>query len=189
MQVEMFPLDQHDAGGKVKSPLPPGVRGSAVFHGENSEYRTKLCRWVGGETFPSRYVLFIGMNPSTADALVSDPTVSREWAFTQRWGYGGYVKCNIADYRATFPRDLLEPGVTPSSQLNLPTILEEAVRADRVVLCHGKLNRALEAIGRDVVKALRSQNVQMMCFGKNGDGSPKHPLYLRSDAPLVDFTG
>lgn len=29
--------------------------------------------------------------------------------------------------------------------------------------------------------------VELLCFGKNSNGSPKHPLYLRRDAELVRF--
>lgn len=28
---------------------------------------------------------------------------------------------------------------------------------------------------------------ELLCFGKNSDGSPKHPLYLRSDTPLEKY--
>lgn len=38
----------------------------------------------------------------------------------------------------------------------------------------------LKAIADDVGCAL-------MCFGTNEDGSPKHPLYLPSKAPLVEW--
>lgn len=185
MQEDLFP--SHDAGGRVKTALPAGLRGDAVFYGESEEYRPRLRRWVG-DSFPSRYVLFIGMNPSVAAHTVNDPTITREWGFASRWGYSGYVKCNVADYRATFPRDILAEGIVPSSPVNLPTILEEARAAELVVICHGRLNRVLMPIGRAVIAALRDQGVSMKCFGINGsDGSPKHPLYLRGDTELVAF--
>lgn len=184
---DLFEQDRHDAGGSVRSALPPGLRGDATFYGAMAEYRPRLRRWIG-DAFPSRYALFIGMNPSTAEAHVNDPTIVREWGFASRWGYSGYVKCNVADYRATFPRDLLAPGLVPASPANLATILREAHAADLVVLCHGKLNRVLEPIGREVVTALRCAGIPLHCFGKNADDSPKHPLYLRSDTPLVPFS-
>lgn len=186
MQADLFPVERHDAGGSVKSALPHGLRGDAVFYGDREEYRPLLRRWIGDE-FPERYVLFVGMNPSTASADVNDPTITREWGFTSRWGYSGYVKCNIADYRATFPRDLLREDVAPSSKVNLPTIMYQSLAADLVVICHGKLNRALAPLGREVVSGLRELGHDLKCFGVNADGSPKHPLYLRSDTPLVDF--
>ena len=133
--------DQHDPGGKVRLALMEGVKGDAVVS-DDGRYRHLMRRWLG-ETFPDRYILFIGMNPSTADATVNDPTCAREWTFAQREGFDAMVKANVGDYRATHPKMLLESGVEASSPVNLATIRQAAAGAARVVLCHGKLNRAL----------------------------------------------
>lgn len=174
----------HDPGGRVRLPLMPGVKGDAVF--SDREHRQLMRRWTG-DAFPDRYIMFIGMNPSTADATVNDPTCAREWTFAKREGYSAMVKANVGDYRATDPKMLLAPGVVAVSEANLPAIRAAAARADRVVLCHGKLNKALVAGGKSVVDALRADEVELWCFGTNADGSPKHPLYLRTDTPLIKF--
>lgn len=176
-------LSAHDPGGKVRLALMPGVKGDAEFS-EDGRYRRLMRRWVG-EAFPQRYVLFIGMNPSTADGTVNDPTCAREWTFAQREGFNAMVKANVGDYRATDPKMLLAPGVKASSDENLPVIRAAAADAGFVVLCHGKLNKALAPAGRALVEALRADGVELWCFGTNADGSPKHPLYLRADTPLV----
>ncbi|UXN75658.1 DUF1643 domain-containing protein [Devosia sp. A8/3-2] len=129
------------------------------------------------------------MNPSTADATVNDPTCAREWTFAQREGYSAMVKANVGDYRATDPKALLVPGVVAVSGANLPAIRAAAAWADFVVLCHGKLNKAPVPAGKAIVEALKADGVELWCFGTNGDGSPKHPLYLRLDTPLVRFEG
>ncbi|MHA6728552.1 DUF1643 domain-containing protein [Devosia sp. A369] len=180
-------LAAHDPGGKVRLKLMPGVNGDAVMS-PDGRHRQLMRRWTG-ERFPERYVLFIGMNPSTADATVNDPTCAREWTFANREGYAAMVKANVGDYRATHPKMLLEPGVVAVSDANLPAILQAAAGADLVVLCHGKLNKALAPAGAALVAALRGDGVGLWCFGTNGDGSPKHPLYLRADTPLVRFEG
>jgi hypothetical protein len=82
---------------------------------------------------------------------------------------------------------LLAPGVEASSPDNLPLIRKAAAGADRVVLCHGKLNKALAPAGRALIAALTEDGVPLWCFGTNGDGSPKHPLYLRADTALRRF--
>ena len=178
-------VDAHDPGGKVRLALMPGVKGDATFS-VDGRYRQLMRRWTG-DAFPERYVLFIGMNPSTADATVNDPTCAREWTFTQREGYSAMVKANVGDYRATNPKALLVPGVAAVSDENLPTIRKAAAGAELVILCHGKLNKALAPAGKALVDTLRADGVELWCFGTNGDGSPKHPLYLRGDAPLVRF--
>lgn len=175
---------EHNPGGKVRLALPPGVHGDAVF--SDAQHRQLMRRWTG-DAFPDRYVLFIGMNPSTADATVNDPTCAREWTFAQREGFNGMVKANVGDYRATNPKDLLVPGVVVSSPANLQTIRAAAAGAALVVLCHGKLNNALAGPGREIVEALTADGIAMWCFGTNADGSPKHPLYQRLDAPLIPY--
>ncbi len=178
--------DAHDPGGKVRLALMAGVNGDAVFSADG-RHRPLMRRWLG-DAFPDRHLLFIGMNPSTADAIVNDPTCAREWTFTLREGFSGMVKANVGDYRATDPKMLLAPGVVVSSPDNLPTIRAAAARADKVILCHGKLNRALAPAGRALVNALTDDGVDLWCFGTNADGSPKHPLYLRADTPLMRWT-
>jgi len=177
--------DQHDPGGKVRLALMPGVNGDATFSADG-RYRQLMRRWLGPQ-FPERYILFIGMNPSTADASVNDPTCAREWTFARREGFDAMVKANVGDYRATDPKMLLAPGVVASSAENLPAIRQAAAGAGMVVLCHGKLNKALAPAGRALVEALRADGMTLWSFGTNGDGSPKHPLYLRADTPLQPF--
>ena len=178
-------IDAHDPGGKVRLRLAEGVRGDAVMS-PDGRYRQLMRRWLG-DTFPDRYILFIGMNPSTADALVDDPTCAREWTFARREGFSGMVKCNVGDYRATDPKMLVQSGIVAVSDANLPAIRQAASGAGRVVLCHGKLNKALAPAGQALVDALNADGVELWCFGTNADGSPKHPLYLRADTPLVRF--
>jgi hypothetical protein len=177
----------HDPGGKVRLALGPGVHGDALMS-PDGRYRQLMRRWLG-DTFPERYIMFIGMNPSTADASVDDPTCAREWSFARREGFTGMIKANVGDYRATDPKALLRDGIVAVSPANLPAIRAAAVKAEIVVLCHGKLNRALAPAGAEIVAALRKDRVRLMCFGTNADGSAKHPLYLRADTPLVEFGG
>lgn len=180
-------IDAHDPGGKVRLPLMPGVNGDATFSADG-RYRQLMRRWTG-ESFPQRYVLFVGMNPSTADATANDPTCAREWTFANREGYSAMVKANVGDYRATDPKMLLMPGVIAVSEANLPAIRRAAAGADMVILCHGRLNRALAPAGEALVGALRADGITLWCFGTNTDGSPKHPLYLRLDTPIVRYNG
>ena len=177
----------HDPGGKVRLALMPGVKGDASFSADG-RYRQLMRRW-SGDAFPARYVLFIGMNPSTADATVNDPTCAREWTFAQREGFAAMVKANVGDYRATDPKMLLVPGVQAVSPDNLPAIRQAAAGAALVVLCHGKLNKALAPAGKALIEALRADGIDLWSFGTNADGSPKHPLYLRADTLLQPFPG
>ena len=89
--------DAHDPGGKVRLALMPGVKGDATFSADG-RYRQLMRRWLG-DTFPKRYIMFIGMNPSTADATVNDPTCAREWTFAQREGFDAMLKANMSQMK------------------------------------------------------------------------------------------
>ena len=180
---------KHDPGGKVSTALPKDMVGHAEFYGENDEYRLWLDRMWGGATIATPYILWIGMNPSTATAEVNDPTITREINFTKAWGYSGYVKCNTMDFRATNQRDLLQPGVQPRSDRNMPTILDYAKRADKIILCYGVPHKSLQCFGKDTVDMLRlrGHGSKLFCMGRTLLGSPRHPLYLRSDTQLEPF--
>jgi hypothetical protein len=175
----------HDPGGKVRLRLAPGVHGDVQISADG-RHRQVMRRWLG-DSFPSRYILFIGMNPSTADATVDDPTCAREWNFARREGFEAMIKCNVGDYRATDPKALLAPGIEAVSPANLPAVLQAARGAEKVVLAHGKLGKALAPAARELTTALLASGTNLWCFGTNKDGSPKHPLYLSLAAPLVRY--
>ena len=68
-------------------------------------YRYRLWR-IWEEAKPK--VMFIMLNPSTADGKMDDPTVRRCISFAKSWGYGGLYVANLFAYRSTQPKDLLE---------------------------------------------------------------------------------
>jgi hypothetical protein len=176
----------HDPGGKVRIPILAEMTGGASFS-DCGKYRYVLQRWWGPATAP--YALWIGMNPSTADADVDDPTVRKELRMTKRMGVAGYIKCNVMDYRATSPKMLLKPGVIPCSDGNVETIAALANPAAEVILCYGVLHPSLQRHADAVVEALSRTGRQIMCLGLTKDGHPIHPLYQRDDTALVPFKG
>lgn len=186
-QAKLFPDDRHDAGGKVSTRLPSDIRGDAMFTGDRDRYRPILRRWSGSIAFPDRFVLFIGMNPSTASDTHNDPTITREWGFTIREGFSAFAKCNVSDYRATKPAELLESGLELQSADNRATIIEQAKLAALVIVCWGAVNRALEPLAASLTGDLRSAGIDPRCFGTTKAGHPRHPLYLASGVPLVSF--
>ncbi|MGG7566460.1 DUF1643 domain-containing protein [Rhodovulum sp. DZ06] len=177
--------DKHDPRGKVRLKLAGDVTGGAVFS-DCGRYRPMLTRdLAGGEGM----ILWIGMNPSTAAADVDDPTVRRETDFSRQWGFGRFVKCNVMDYRATHPKDLVAPGVAPCSPANLPLIREQAAGAGRIMLAFGALAPKLQVHGQAVVEALRADGHDLWCLGLTKAGAPRHPLYMRKDSTPIRFDG
>lgn len=170
---------KHDAGGKARFALQPGVDGAAEFS-PCGRYRYWLKRTWDGNRTVQLFALWIGMNPSTAEGDVDDPTIRREIAFTRAMGLNGYVKVNVMDYRATNPKALLVPGVAPCSDKNLELIGRVALCADRIVCAWGALPKRLQCYA-DRVQAILPRD-RLECMGVTASGSPRHPLYLPNSA-------
>jgi hypothetical protein len=184
----------HNPGGKVRVRLDQSVVGNAFLHGPGDCYRTWLTRVWGRRAsrhqfLPAHFILWIGLNPSTADASYNDPTIGREMDFSMAWDADALVKCNIADYRATDPKALTAPGVVPCSRINLPMIRDIAKHADRIVVGWGSMDkvRSLTHLAVDVESALHADGHRLWCLGLTANSSPKHPLYVKGDTPLVEF--
>jgi hypothetical protein len=176
---------EFDPGGGRVFPMLAGVRGGAHIS-QCQRYRLALWREWGEDDGPPG-ALWIGMNPSTATADLDDPTIRREGGFTRRMGFRRYVKANVMDYRASFPKALLAPGVCPCSSDNLPTIRREAEVAQIIVLAYGTLPPRLAHYAHQVVDTLRQDGMELWAVGLTKNGSPRHPLYVPSDAPIIRF--
>lgn len=141
-------------------------------------YRYALRRRVGMD---DSAVLFVMLNPSTADEEVNDPTIRRCIGFANRWGFGWLTVCNLFAYRATKPRDLWK-SPDPIGLGNDFHILREARVANQVVVAWGEAAKWPHRIAS--VRCLLA-GIPLYCLGTNGSGSPKHPLYVPKSQPLV----
>lgn len=66
-------------------------------------YRYRLGRtWCPSE----RGVVWVMLNPSTADAHFDDPTIRRCVGFARSWGMGWITVVNLYAFRATYPQEL-----------------------------------------------------------------------------------
>ena len=135
-------------------------------------YRYSLERsWNGGEG----RVLFIGLNPSTADHKKDDPTIRRCVGFAKSWGFNGMEIVNLFAYRATYQINLLSAD-DPVGQLNDLSIHEAHQRSDRTIACWGSTGSLMQR-SLEVAKSLDG----LQCLQLNKDKQPAHPLYLRAN--------
>lgn len=138
-------------------------------------------RWVDVEK-RFRSVLFVGLNPSTADEIANDTTISKMMRLGQRWGYERVAVCNLFAYRARHPQALLSHGVGMSvGPDNDKHLAAEAERADLIVACWGTHPAVLHRAPK--VRRILEGEVGRLVYhlGLTKDGNPKHPLYLRED--------
>ncbi len=150
---------------------------TAVFS-QCRKYRYSLSR-IWDPQFSK--VLFIGLNPSTADEHHDDPTVRRCIGFARKWGFGGLILVNLFGYRSTNPAGLLKAN-DPVGPRNDKHILAGAGAATRVVIAWGTKG-SLFARDQHVLSLLPNAH----CLGVTKDGHPKHPLYLAGDTCVRRF--
>lgn len=134
-------------------------------------------------------VTWIMLNPSTADAETDDPTIRRCMAFTQRFGFDAMVVVNLFAYRATDPREIVELGGGEESQgPENGMYVHQACRQGKLLIAAwGSLREPLRAAARIFSKLIRGEGFSLKCLGKTKNGQPRHPLYARADAPLIDW--
>jgi len=145
-------------------------------------YRYTLTRrWAWGNPF-----ILIGLNPSTADEVQDDPTIRRCINFAKREGYGALLMLNLFGFRATDPKDM-KAQQDPIGPGNIPAI-EKACRDAQVVVAWGTHGCHMDH-DRKLYECLVRVGADVKCLGTTKNGFPKHPLYLRSDTPLIAYQG
>jgi hypothetical protein len=118
---------------------------------------------------------FIGLNPSTADESVNDPTVRRCIEFARDWGYGGMYMLNAFAFRATDPRVMKAHSDPVGADNDRALMYFSGLSMITIAAwgCHGahqdRHSRVIELIPN------------LHCLGITKHGFPKHPLYLRAD--------
>jgi len=135
-------------------------------------YRYALWRrWGEGDE-----VLFVMLNPSTADAERDDPTIRRCIGLARAWGFSGVRVANLFAWRATDPRDLrrADAPVGPANDRWLRRLQADAALTVAAWGVHGRWQ------GRD--RALLRRLGDLQVLGLTREGLPRHPLYVRNDA-------
>lgn len=142
-------------------------------------YRYALWR-IWDETKP--LVMFVGLNPSTANETDADPTIRSVERIARHNGFGGLYMTNCFAYISTDPNQL---KAAEKDILNDIQLLTTALKCDcNVVFAWGSFP-VVKELGRDV------ELTKMFPFAKalhiNKNGSPKHPLYCKTETNLIQW--
>ena len=160
----------------------PAVTRQTIFSADRM-YRYTLWREWSDDLFRNRtnegYVMFIGLNPSTADETQDDPTIRRCMGFVKRWGYLTLCMTNLFAFRATDPRKM-KAHPKPIGDENDRWLVAVAREADLIVAAWGVDGRFM-ARDEEVMKLL--DDVQ--CLRVTKGGYPEHPLYIPYDTELI----
>ena len=127
-------------------------------------------------------MVFLMLNPSTADASSDDPTLRRCISFARSLGHGSLSVVNLYALRTPNPRELRDHP-DPVGPLNDRYIAETVRDADLVVAGWG--NNAWDPRRVDQVRSLLPGPLHAL--GVTKGGNPGHPLYLKGDSQLVKW--
>ena len=148
---------------------------------EDKVYRYRLWRCWGKEA-PACFCM---LNPSLADAMRLDPTLTRCFGFSKAWKCGGMVVVNLFGVVSPYPKVLLEHP-DPVGPENNDWILAAAKEAHTFVVGWGAFPRAHDR-ATWLMSELKSMGVTPWCLGVTKHGHPRHPLYIPAAQPLVPY--
>ena len=122
-------------------------------------------------------ILYIMLNPSFADDKDDDPTIRRLINFTKKFNSGGFLVGNIFTTITPNPKELdKSKGM---SDKNFEELIKLINKVDQIVYAWGS--------SIEEPQLLKKLVLSPKCFGKNLNGTPKHPLYLPSQTKLINF--
>lgn len=147
-------------------------------------YRYRLSRDIdsGGDG----RVLFVMLNPSTADETKDDPTIRKCLGFARKWWSPTAIDVvNLYAWRATDPADLRRAAdhndvIGPETNAY---VRAAAASAMTIVVAWGALNLGAmsgpaRARAGDVSDMLAQTGKRLVCFGTTQGGQPRHPLMV-----------
>lgn len=148
-----------------------------AFFSACGKYRYQLYR-IWDEAKP--LAMCIGLNPSTANSEDNDPTITRLIGMLTDNGYGGFHMMNLYGLISPNPEDLTN-HFNPAGENNKWLFNVRQLCQD-VIFCWGNFRQAQYHGSKAAIKYPEG-----LCFGKNKNGSPKHPLYLPKTSKLIKF--
>ena len=136
-------------------------------------YRYVLTRKWGDDD--SNLVMFIGLNPSTADEHTDDPTIRRCTQFAKAWGYDGLIMTNLFALRATDPREMIMHA-DPVGEMNDVILRSASECASKIVAMWGNYGGHRNR-GEQILKQFSNLHYLKM----TQLNQPAHVLYLPND--------
>lgn len=153
-----------------------GVDCGATF---SCDRKYRYCLWrVWDETKP--FVMFIGLNPSTANEFENDPTINSVCRLAKGNGYGGVYMMNCFAFVSTDPKLLMRNPMSDERNNDMLTVI--ACKCQDVVFAWGNFD-VVKATGRDI--ELCEMFPRALMIGVNKNGSPRHPLFISGETKLT----
>jgi hypothetical protein len=139
------------------------------------QYRYALLRsW--DHALPA--LVYIMLNPSTADGKIDDATIRICVGRAIRMGCGSIKVVNLFAYRATRPADMVAASdpIGPSNDNYIASSIDP--NNTKMVIAAWGSNGKFKMRDLQVVCQMSRLGVDLYCLGETKDGSPKHPLRI-----------
>jgi len=160
----------------------PEVQNAVIS--DDEKYRYVLVRqWDTSRPL----VVFLMLNPSTADGSQDDATTRSCRAIAQNSGFGGMLFVNLYAYRAKNPSTLymVQDPIGPDNDKSLRWV---CARAEKIIVAWG--NRGPSVVANQilhVMNVLSSYWDVMYSLGTTNQGQPTHPRFIAPDVELIPF--
>lgn len=159
---------------------------------ENNSARFTLGEY---DTFMSKTLIFLGINPSIATPDNLDNTVRKIKTISKNNGYINWIMINIYPQRATNPTDL---HIIPDEALilrnlqHIKNVLENFQNAD-ILFAYGNLittRKYFSELLNKIITQIKLSKFQSksLCFKITKLGHPIHPLYQSNNSILIDYS-
>jgi hypothetical protein len=152
--------------------------GTALFS-DDLKMRYRLTRQIGPNTseWASR-VVFVMLNPSTANAFKPDQTITKCIKFARRWDFHVLEVVNLCALRTPYPSELRKALDRGAGKENQQHIVEACTHpmTIRVIAAWGKADGTLLSIADATRIILRDAGVKLWRLGRTNDDFPTHPL-------------
>jgi hypothetical protein len=150
---------------------------------DDGKYRFSLTRRWGSEE--DGFVVWVMLNPSTADASQNDATIRRCMRFAKDWGYGGIEVVNLYAYRSRDPSVLSsmprEEAVGGGNNGAIFGACTRVFKAPKGMVVAGWGARAIDPVRIREVRGILAIFPAVHCLGTTVSGSPRHPLMVRAN--------
>jgi hypothetical protein len=143
----------------------------------SSDRKHRFVLWRIWDTHKPK-IMFICLNPSTANEDKNDPTIRRVVNFAKNMGYGGVYMTNLYSYVSTDPNKL----ITSDSKENEIWLKQISQRCETIVFAWGAFKES-KFQGAKIIKMFPKAYALKI----NKDGSPRHPLYVPTNTELIRY--
>lgn len=153
--------------------------GTATFS-DDRLYRYHLSRHLTGDGPP---VVFVMLNPSTADEYQNDRTIARCTGYANALHASSLHILNLFAYRTPYPKALWAfdgDRVGPENDAAIRTTFRMARRTGATVICAWGADRKARDRADVVCKmAELDEGIPVQALAVTKDNEPGHPLYLK----------